>query len=84
MLVNALRADEFINTQITGIALEENDFILTTRSGNHQIILGELEDLSEKLSRLKLFYQKTQAELGWESYRTLNLKYANQVVCTTN
>lgn len=83
-LVSALRSDEFFSTQITGIALEDNDFILTTRFGNHQIILGELEDLSEKLSRLKLFYQKTQAELGWESYRTLNLKYANQVVCTTN
>jgi len=83
-LVFALRADPFFNAQVTGITKIEGDYALTSRFGNHQIVLGDLSNLNEKLDRLKLFYQKTQTDLGWESYRTLNLKYANQVVCTTN
>jgi cell division protein FtsQ len=55
---------------------------LTPTVGNHQIILGKIADYRENLNKLQLFYEKGLAEVGWNRYSVINLKYKNQVVCT--
>ncbi|MDR1436585.1 MAG: cell division protein FtsQ, partial [Candidatus Symbiothrix sp.] len=60
------------------------DIELTPRVGNHQIILGKLEDCEEHLEKLKVFYEKILNKVGWNKYSKINLKYKNQIVCTRN
>ena len=53
-----------------------------TRIGGHQIILGKIERLEVKFKNLKAFYNYTMINKTIENYKTINLKYNNQVVCT--
>jgi cell division protein FtsQ len=78
-----LRKDKFWNAQIEQIYLAPNgDIELVPRVGNHQIILGKIENYTENLAKLKIFYEKGLNNVGWNKYSKINLKYKNQVVCT--
>lgn len=83
-LVMALRADEFCCAHISGISEEGEDYVFTARKGRHRIVLGSANQFEEKMERLQLFYEKTIPQVGWNKYSTVNLKYAGQVVCSTN
>ncbi|MCD8101706.1 MAG: hypothetical protein LUE26_03915 [Alistipes sp.] len=61
---------------------KEPQIELIPRVGRHIIIFGELEDVQEKLDKLMLFYTKVLDYEGWETYRTINLRFKDQVVCT--
>ncbi len=78
-----LQENKFWNTQIEQIYVTPNqDIELIPRVGNHQIILGKIDDYRENLEKLRLFYDKGLNEVGWNRYSIINLKYKNQVVCT--
>ena len=78
-----LSGDKFWNAQIEQIYVNQNkDIELTPRIGNHQIILGNIDDYKENLDKLKLFYEKGLNKIGWNRYSIINLKYKNQIVCT--
>jgi cell division protein FtsQ len=82
-LANYLKDDKFWNSQITQIYIAPNqDVILTPTVGNHQIILGKIEDYKENLDKLRVFYEKGLNKIGWNRYSVINLKFKNQVVCT--
>lgn len=55
---------------------------LIPRVGDHQVLIGSTQDLDKKLYKLKLFYDEGLSKTGWNEYKIINLKYANQVVCT--
>ena len=78
-----LHGNKFWNAQIEQIYVHPNkDLELTPRVGNHQILLGSLEDFEKKLSNLELFYNQALNKTGWNRYSMINLKYKNQIVCT--
>ena len=78
-----LEKDKFWNSQIEQIYVAPNqDIELIPRVGNHQIVLGNIDDYKENLDKLKLFYEKALNKIGWNRYSVINLKYKNQVVCT--
>ena len=78
-----LQKNKFWNEQIEQIYVDANKEIeLTPRVGNHQILLGKIENYPENLAKLKLFYDKGLNEVGWNKYSKIDLKYKNQVVCT--
>ena len=58
------------------------DLELTPRSGNYTILFGRLDDAEQKLDKLLRFYREGLGKAGWDRYRTINVKYAGQVVCT--
>jgi len=83
--VSFLQQDKFWNSQIKQIYVNsDGDVELTPVVGNHQIILGKIEDYKENLEKLRLFYEKGLSKVGWNKYSVINLKYKNQVVCTKN
>ena len=49
--------------------------------GNHEIIFGS-DRLEEKLDVLRTFYGKGMNEEAWNKYKSINLKYKDQIVCT--
>ncbi|MEQ8325401.1 MAG: hypothetical protein RIC15_06860 [Vicingaceae bacterium] len=61
---------------------KDSEFELVPRVGNHTIVIGEVDDLENKFEKLLLFYQKGLSKTGWNEYRSINLKFDNQVVCT--
>ena len=78
-----LQQDKFWNSQIKQIYVSSNgDIELTPAVGNHQIIIGKIENYKENLEKLRLFYEKGLSKVGWNKYSVINLKYKNQVVCT--
>lgn len=82
-LLSFIRADLFLEKQIVGIHKVNNEnFKLMTRVGNHEINIGKVENLQLKFKNLKAFYNSTMENKTIENYRLINLKYNNQVVCT--
>ena len=55
---------------------------LVPRSGDFVVEFGTLEDSDEKLSKLRNFYDKGLSHIGWNSYKKVDLRYNNQVICT--
>lgn len=54
---------------------------LIPRIGRHIVILGSLDDVEVKLEKLMLFYRKALDYEGWDTYKTIDLRYKDQVVC---
>jgi len=83
ILLDFIYQDEFLKAQITALEFDETDeVIMYPRAGNHKIILGKVENILEKLEKLKVFYRQGLEKVGWERYSHINLKFENQVVCT--
>jgi len=60
---------------------EKGDIVLITKAEErHDIILGSSENLDEKFDNLLQFYTKVLSVKGWDTYRTINLKFRNQIV----
>ena len=75
--------DDFWKAQFNQVYVtRDKEFELIPRVGDHQILLGDAENLDKKLTKLRLFYREGLDKTGWNEYKTLNLKYTNQVVCT--
>lgn len=55
---------------------------LIPMTGDHVIILGEPTDIESKMNKLSTFYREGLDKTGWNKYKTIDLNYANQVVCT--
>jgi len=74
---------KFWSAQISQLYVNrQKEIELIPRVGDHHILIGNSNDLEKKLNKLKLFYAKGLDKTGWNEYKTINLKYANQVVCT--
>lgn len=81
-LLNLINTDKFLKAQIAQIDITKtNAVILHTQVGNHQIELGTCKDLEEKLKKLRIFYKEILPLKGWNHYKTVNLRYDNQIVC---
>jgi cell division protein FtsQ len=50
--------------------------------GDHIIQLGDASELDSKLSRMRTFYTEGLDKAGWNKYKTINLKFHDQVICT--
>ncbi len=83
-VVNYINSDSTLSALIHQVFVnEDHELELFPAIGNHKIIFGNTEFLSEKFSKLKLFYtQGLNKADSWTKYSIINLKYKNLVVCT--
>lgn len=80
-----IKTDALWDNQIEQIFVNLNgDIELVPRVGVHKIILGDADSLKTKFRNLLVFYKKAIPKVGWDTYKTINLKYANQIVCEKN
>lgn len=76
-----LQRDKFWNAQIQQIYIRQNGEVeLIPRVGSHTILLGNFQNFEKKLDNLMTFYKKGLNKKGWNVYKTINLKYENQVI----
>lgn len=80
-----LEKDALWSEQIEQIYVNsQNEIELIPRVGNHRILLGNADSLEHRLNNLKIFYKKAIPSVGWDAYKTINIKYSNQIVCEKN
>ena len=79
------KKDTLWDSQIEQIYVnDKNDIELIPRVGNQRIILGNADSLETKMKNLLAFYKQAMPKVGWNAYKTINLKYTNQIVCEKN
>jgi cell division protein FtsQ len=73
--------DSLWSAQIAQIYVnQDHEIELIPRVGTNRILLGNADSLESKFSNLLTFYKKAMPQVGWDRYKTINIKYANQVV----
>lgn len=76
--------DSFLRAQTAQLFVRPNGEIeLIPMSGPEFILLGDGQNAIEKLEKMKLFYCQGWKNTGWKPYASLNLKFHNQIICTT-
>ena len=80
-----IRKDSLWEAQIEQIYINlDHEIELIPRVGNQRILLGNADSLEMKFSNLKTFYKQALPLVGWDAYKMINIKYANQVVGVKN
>ena len=75
--------DSLWSSQIQEIHVDaDGEISLTPKGANHIVILGDTSNVADKLSRLAVFYDEGLSKAGWNIYKTISLKYDNQVIAT--
>ena len=72
--------DEFWMAQIDQVNINNYEFELMPKLGNHIIQFGNAEKIEPKFDRLLLFYKKIMHKTGWNYYSTLDVRYDKQLV----
>ncbi|SOD18710.1 cell division protein FtsQ/DivIB [Pedobacter xixiisoli] len=77
-----VKRDTLWDAQIEQLHVNDKlDIEMVPRVGNQRIILGNAKDIETKMSNLLAFYKQAMPKVGWNAYRSINLKYINQIVC---
>ena len=82
-LLTYIRNDKVLIQQIVSMSIDKKgEYSFRTRKGNQVIEFGKAQDIEQKFDKLLIYYRKTVSDFGWKRYKKINLKFANQVVCT--
>ena len=85
--VSEVSKDSFWSAEVVQIVADttskgEISLRLIPRSGNFVIEFGTLAQQTEKLDKLRKFYDDGLAHTGWERYKVVDVRYDKQVICT--
>ncbi len=77
----AIQKDAFAMALIEQVDITpQRQFELMPKIGDNTIAFGNGENIEQKLSKLKLFYQEVMPKCGWNYYSKIDVQYAGQVV----
>jgi len=81
-LVNYLHTDTMMNALVDQIYVRENgDFELIPKFNYHTICFGKVDEkMAVRFNNLKHFYKDILLYKGWEGYKTIDIRLANQIV----
>jgi len=73
------------NTLVEQIYVDEKGILnIIPRTGDYEIIFGNLEKIDNKFRKLYAFYKDILPSAGEEKYCSVNLQFDNQIVCKKN
>jgi len=82
-LANFIANDSFLTAFVEQIYVDEKEqFILIPKWGDYEIELGSIENMESKFKKLNRFLTDGIESNGWKNYKTINLKYNKQIVCS--
>ena len=82
-LIMRINTDELLKKQITAILKKDkNEYVFKGRLGDQTVQFGTLTNVVSKLKKLHIFYMDAWSKKRINKYKTINLKYHNQIVCT--
>ena len=77
--------DEFLQKNIIGVeVLPGGSLKMRNRNFNYVIDFGKTINVDKKFKNYKAFFQKAVQDSLINNYKTVNLKFTQQVVCTKN
>ncbi|PJJ80333.1 cell division protein FtsQ/DivIB [Mucilaginibacter auburnensis] len=80
-----IQKDELWNAQIAQVYVNaDREIELVPRVGNQKILIGNADSLDVKFNNLLGFYKQALPKVGWGAYKTINIKYTNQVIGIKN
>lgn len=79
-LARAIADDALLAPLIEQVDRRGGEYVLVPKLGTAHFTVGRLEDLDDKLYRLRAFLLGALPEVGWEHYESLDLRYDGQVV----
>ena len=81
-MINYIINDIFLSKIISEIDINYNkNIIIYPQVSKQKIIFGYPEKIDVKFDKLMLFYKKILPAKGWNTYKTVNLKFKNQIIC---
>lgn len=82
-VATTIQGDPFWRHMIDHAVVDDKgQFELIPRVGGHRILIGEPEELQNDLAKLRTFYKDGVDQSGWRAYKKIDLRFADQVVCT--
>ncbi|MFT3845291.1 MAG: hypothetical protein QM725_09575 [Lacibacter sp.] len=72
--------NDFWMAQVDQVNVNNYEFELIPKLGNHVILFGDGTNIEAKFSRLLLFYKKVMTKTGWNFYSALDVRYDKQLV----
>ena len=81
-VVNFIEGSKTWKGKIVQISVDEKgELILVPREGNEKFLFGQPNSLAEKFGKMEKYYTTIIPEKGSERYRTVDVRFANQIVC---
>lgn len=82
-LLDYIYDDTFLKKNITGLAVMPwGDVVMDVRGYDFDIVFGKPINIDRKFKNYKAFLQDAIKDTLTENYKTINLKFTQQVVCT--
>lgn len=82
-LLQMIYNDDFLKKNIIGMRIQDDgSVIMKNRNYSYDIIFGKTIHMERKFNNYKAFFQKAVQDTLIGSYKTINLKFTKQVVCT--
>lgn len=82
-LMQLINQSELLKAQINQIYVNsKGEYDLIPELGNHLVQFGTFENAQIKLRNLVAYYRKYLTTKDWDMYKTINLTYKGQIVCT--
>jgi len=82
-LLRIIYDDAFLKKNIIGVQIMPNGSLkMMNRNYNYQIDFGGTVKMNAKLNNYKAFFQKAVLDSSLYKYKTIDLRFAQQVVCT--
>lgn len=80
-LAKKIKADTFWQAQTAEVIVQNiNNFEIIPVLGNQKIILGDTNNLKNKLDNILAFYKKIENKIGWDKYEVIDARFDNQIV----
>jgi len=82
-LAKKIRANPFLKADISQLFVNSKGEIdMVPELGRHIIHFGDTTQMDVKLENLEAFYKQVFVREGWSKYKSINLEFTNQIVCT--
>lgn len=76
--------NSYSNCCVKQLYYDGRDFELVMNNVDLKVVLGDDQDVDEKLINMKYFFEQMQGSPDLKSYSKISFNFVNQVVCTKN
>lgn len=75
--------DPFWDAMIDHVVVDQDGgFELVPKVGAQRVLIGDGTVLEQRFNKLRLFYTKGMPHTDWRRYKRIDLRFADQIVCT--
>ena len=84
-VVGEINKNTFVRALADQLELDiHNEYIIIPLLGTEKIKIGTINNLTDKLDRIKLFYQEKVANGHWSQCTYIDVRFEGQIVCDKN